>query len=1040
MLTVSRETNFFETSGFFKEVTIPASEGDRIYNLTQDALFFLCMSLREKLKGGVLLCFSEDDLAYSFYECIFSLEQNGVYFFPCKKKTEKVPGFVTNRDRFRDEVLLCTKDVENPIIISSSEAIKEQFFPARETNSISSLELSVNKHLNIEDVVEVLDSFGYQRTDTVFDPKTYSKRGDVLDFYPPYFVFPVRCSFAFSEIDRLSFFDPVAQTSTTQIIKTTIRSTTTGGQTIDNITLVDYSRPNHLFYAQKNGGFYSLERKENSGKGINFGSSPYYFKSATKAGISSELKSNIGINDGCNFYLMGSAKQYDELNLSFSNVQNVSHLMSGQSFYSSLLDTFFISLQEIKKERVLVEKWSPPENKNISPVDRTGISGLSPGDILVHKKFGVGRYFGLVIRKTPSGQTEMIELVYKNNSRVFVSVENLDLIQRYVGSSKQPIISSLGSSRWSLEVKKARKSAQLVVKDLVEIHAKRKNPRGFSYVEDLELEAALSSSFPYQETPDQTKAIKDVLNDMGEDRPVDRLVCGDVGFGKTEVALRAIVRAVVSKRSCVFLCPTTILADQHFITCKERLGPLGVNVCLLSRFKTKKEQAEITNKVSEGSVDLLVGTHRVLSPDVSFKNLGLLIIDEEHRFGVKHKEKIRRLKKNIDVLTLTATPIPRTLQQSAVGIRDISRIQTPPRSRKPILTEVRFFDWGLIEEHINKELLRSGQVYFVHNEVSSISFVKNKISGFFPTKRVDYIHGQMESRSLESKVLTFFNGQIDILVCTSIIESGLDVSNANTIIINNAHRFGLSQLYQIRGRVGRSTRRASCLLLIPKKDLDRRSFKRLKTIERYRSLGSGYDISMRDLEIRGAGSLFGHKQSGHISTVGFELYCELLKEEVNAELGVDKKNKFPDVNLEMGAYIPEGYIENENQRLGFYERFSQAQSEIEVKDINIELVDRFGKEPAEASNLFYLSLFRVIYKNSSIKKMAVGESSVVFVFSDFLPFKTPEDMLFHLRNWAKKNGLDLLFKTAENEGFSCSFNYESRTVGFNKIEDFAKLF
>tara|TARA_S200000501_G_scaffold174266_2_gene164002 strand:+ start:1332 stop:4451 length:3120 start_codon:yes stop_codon:yes gene_type:complete len=1039
MLSVSRETSFFKTSGFFNKITLPAKDGDKINNLTQDALFFLCLSLQESLTGEVVLCFKEDHRAYTFYEKAFSLEQRGFYFFPCKKNIARVPGFVTNRDRFRDEVLLSDKGTKNPIIITSTEALEDRFFPAKNTNLISSLELSLNKQIDIEDVINTLKSFGYSRTDTVFDPKTYSKRGDILDFYPPYFVFPVRCSFSFSDIDRISFFDPTTQISTNQMEKTTIKSTTVGSQVINNIDLMGFFSSGFLFLANKKDGLYSFEKRDGSGKNIDFGGSRFYFSSSTKSGRLSELKKNIEISGDRDFYLMGSSEQYN-FDLPLPNVHNVSFLKAGRSFYSSLLDISFVSLIDVTKERLLVEKWNPPENKNISPIDRKGVSSLSHGDVLVHKRFGVGKYFGLTMKQTPSGQIEMLELVYKNNGRVFVSVENLDLIQKYIGSAKEPSISNLGSSKWDLEVKKARKSAQLVVKDLIEIYAKRKNPRSFRYVEDLELEGAISSSFPYQETPDQLKAISDVLSDMAGKHPVDRLVCGDVGFGKTEVALRAIVRAVVSKKACVFLCPTTILADQHFITCQERLGPLGINVSLLSRFKTKKEQLEITNLVGEGKVDLLVGTHRVLSPDVVFKNLGLLIIDEEHRFGVKHKEKIRSLKKDIDVLTLTATPIPRTLQQSAVGIRDISRIQTPPKSRKPILTEVRYFDWILIQEHINREILRSGQVYFVHNDISSISFIKDKILTFFPTKGVDYIHGQMESRLLESKVLAFFNGGIDILVCTSIIESGLDVSNANTIIINNAHRFGLSQLYQIRGRVGRSTRRASCLLLIPKKDLDQRSFKRLKTIEQYRSLGSGYDISMKDLEIRGAGSLFGHKQSGHITTIGFELYCDLLKEEVNTALNKNKENSYPDVTIEMGAYIPVSYVENENQRLGFYEKFSQAQSEKEVKEIKTELIDRFGKEPIETSNLFYLSLFRILYKNTSIKKLTVGELFVTFIFSGFLPFKTPEHMLYQLRSWAKGKQLSLLFKEADKETFSCSFNYKSKTNGFAEIVSFAKLF
>ena len=425
-------------------------------------------------------------------------------------------------------------------------------------------------------------------------------------------------------------------------------------------------------------------------------------------------------------------------------------------------------------------------------------------------------------------------------------------------------------------------------------YIQKNTKRSFSYEKENDLDGVLSSSFSFVETPDQKKAFDDVFEDMNSEEPMDRLISGDVGFGKTEVAIRAMFKAFLSNKVSVLLCPTTILADQHFITCKERLAQFGVSVSLLSRFKTKKEQLKTLSMVKLGQVDILIGTHRLLSKDVQISNLGLLVIDEEHRFGVNHKEKIRSFKNNVDVLTLTATPIPRTLQQALVGLKNLTTIKTPPTSRKPINTFVKYFNWSLVFSHIQKEVNRRGQVYFLYNDIKGIPFVVKKIKDRFPEKTVVGASGKMDSKNLEEVVLAFFDGFIDVLVCTTIIESGLDVTNANTIIIHNAQNFGLAQLYQIRGRVGRGKRQASCLLLIPHgKKLEKDSYNRLKAIEKNTALGSGHAISQEDLEIRGSGSLFGYKQSGHISAVGFEMYCDLLRDEIN----IKKNQKKTKVNL-----------------------------------------------------------------------------------------------------------------------------------------------
>jgi transcription-repair coupling factor (superfamily II helicase) len=509
---------------------------------------------------------------------------------------------------------------------------------------------------------------------------------------------------------------------------------------------------------------------------------------------------------------------------------------------------------------------------------------------------------------------------------------------------------------------------------------------------------------------------------MDKEAPVDRLVCGDVGFGKTEVALRAIMKSVLSKKQSVFLCPTTILADQHFITCTERLGPLGIKIGLLSRFKTKKEQLKTLSLLQKKEIDVLIGTHRILSQDVVIPELGILVVDEEHRFGVSHKEKIRSMKQQVDVITLSATPIPRTLQQSLVGIRDVSLIQTPPKSRKPIETTVRYFDWDTICIYIERELSRGGQVYFLHNRVDGLSFLTHKLQNAFPRVVVENIHGQMSSKELESKILSFFNGGIDILACTTIIESGLDVTNANCIIVNDAQNFGLSQLYQIRGRVGRGQNQAHCLLLVPRKQLEQRAHRRLKTLEQYTSLGSGYDISMKDLEIRGAGSLFGYKQSGHISSVGFEMYCDLLKSEVDLVMENGGDVRFPNIAFSEDALINESYVENPTQRLEFYNHFSRAKTTDDLLKIKHELSDRFGSIPIETKNLLFISRARVLFKNTAVSKLSINEGGVVLVLDDIGPYLSLDKLFSALDSFSRVENVSHAFGKTKSGKLSVSLS------------------
>ena len=583
------------------------------------------------------------------------------------------------------------------------------------------------------------------------------------------------------------------------------------------------------------------------------------------------------------------------------------------------------------------------------------------------------------------GETENIKIEYLNGGSIYVPIDKIDKIHKYQGlNDKDPKLSDLNSALWEKQKNITKRSAENVVDKLIELYKLREKPRGFIYKTRGNLINELEQSFPYQETVDQIKSIEEIFKDMKKNKPMDRLLYGDVGFGKTEVALRAAMVAINSGKVVFFLSPTTVLSDQHFITSKNRLEHLGVNIELLSRFKPKKEQSKIIDDLSNNRIDLVVGTHRLLSDDVPVENLGLLVVDEEHKFGVKHKNKIQYLKKHTDILTLTATPIPRTLQQSLVGIRDTSRITTPPLNKLPIKTYIKRFDWGWVKESIEKETSRGGQVYFLHNNIKDLEKIKQDLLGLFPNLNIQIGNGQMHNKDLEKVILGFFEGKIDVLICTTIIESGLDVTNANLIIINNAHKFGLSQLYQIRGRVGRSSREGSCYLSIPKRiQLKEDAFKRLKALEYYSFLGSGYDIAMKDLEIRGSGNLFGYEQSGQVSKVGLKMYNKILSEAVDKSKGLVKTEiKNTNIVFKGDAFIDIKYINNTQERISYYQKLGSCSSVKNVKTVKKEIVDRFGPMKQTTKNIINITKYKIMLTEIGSSKCVINKDSILIKFED----------------------------------------------------------
>ena len=591
-------------------------------------------------------------------------------------------------------------------------------------------------------------------------------------------------------------------------------------------------------------------------------------------------------------------------------------------------------------------------------------SELSIGDFVVHEKHGLGIYRGIEKVAVDKVAKDYIKIEYRNGSNLYILATQLDALQKYSGAetAKPPKLNRLGGQEWKKTKSKVKGAVRNIARELVELYAVRQEKEGYVCGPDTVWQREFEEMFPYEETEDQLSAIEDTKRDMESTKIMDRLVCGDVGYGKTEVALRAAFKAVQESRQVVYLVPTTILAQQIYNTFIQRMKEFPVRVDLLCRFRTPAQQKKTIEDLKKGQVDIVVGTHRVLSKDVEYKNLGLLIIDEEQRFGVTHKEKIKQMKKDVDVLTLTATPIPRTLHMSLIGIRDMSVLEEPPMDRVPIQTYVMEYDEETVREAIRRELRRGGQVYYVYNRVNDIAEVALRISKLVPEARVDFAHGQMSQRELEQVMYDFINGDVDVLVSTTIIETGLDISNVNTMIIHDSDRYGLSQLYQLRGRVGRSNRTAYAFLMYTKnKMLQETAEKRLSAMREYSDLGSGFKIAMKDLELRGAGNLLGAQQHGHMNAVGYDLYCKMLSEAVKEAKGIQTMDDFETtIDLNIDAFIPDSYISNEFQKLDIYKRIAGIESQQEYDDMLEELIDRFGEPGKAVLNLLAIARLKAL--------------------------------------------------------------------------------
>ena len=656
---------------------------------------------------------------------------------------------------------------------------------------------------------------------------------------------------------------------------------------------------------------------------------------------------------------------------------SIGKLSSGYECFD--LNQLVITAQEL----IEGEKRKKYNNPAFKEGEKVVFADLKVGDYVVHKNYGIGIFIGVNTITADGTTKDYIKVKYYGDDILYVPTNQLDSIRKYVGGDEGSLkVNKLGTKEWLNTKAKVKKNLREVAQELIELYAKRDKATGYAFPADTPWQAQFEESFPYQETDDQLRCIDEVKKDMELDKPMDRLLCGDVGYGKTEVAIRAAFKAVMGGKQVAYLAPTTVLAQQQYNEFKERMANFAVKVEVLNRFKTKKQQNEIVKKLKLGEIDVIIGTHRILSDDVEFKDLGLLIIDEEHRFGVKAKEKIKQYKTNIDVLTMTATPIPRTLHMSIVGVRDMSVIYEPPYNRKPVQTYVLEYDQEVIKEAITRELERKGQVFYLFNNVEKIIQKANEILNLVPEAKVVYAHGKMSGNEIEDIMQDFIEGKTDILVCTTILESGIDIPNANTMIVENADRMGLAQLYQIRGRVGRSDRQGYAYITYKRdKLLSEVADKRLKAIKEFTEFGSGFKIAMRDLEIRGAGSMLGEIQHGHLEQVGYDTYCNLLDEVVREMKGMPVKEEI-DVQIDLDAtcYIPDSYISDSSQKIEMYQDIALCKNEEDIQNVIDEMIDRFGTMPKEIENLIEIARIKILCKKLKISKIQGKRNFALFMF------------------------------------------------------------
>ncbi len=1041
-----------------------------------DAVIASAFFLQNPKQTHLFVLSDREEAAYFINDLQNLVGEENVLSFPMSYKRAYVYEDVDNANvLMRAEVLnKLNNAVEGLLLVSYPEALSEKVINKRSLSK-NTFTITVNEKLDTSFLGEVLASYDFEKTDFVYEAGQYSIRGGIVDVFSYANDLPYRIDLFGDEVESIRTFDPESQLSIESVSRINIipdvqnRLTLESREPFLNFLPTDarlwfkdveltleiiekcfekvegyfeetiaksggiqvISDPNKLFETRR--GFLNLIKGFGT---IEFGKRFYFKSEKDKTAYTSKpqpafnkdfkrLADNLHENQGFNYTNIITADSPKQLERLATIFEEIDRSVRFQPLNISLREGFideqtkivcYTDHQVFDRFHRFREKSKYSKSKSLTLKE---LRILQIGDYVTHVDYGIGRFAGLDRVMVGDSEQEAIRLIYKDNDVLMVSIHSLHKIAKYSGKEGgPPSMSKLGSQEWDNRKSKVKKQVKDIAKELISLYAKRRMAPGFSFSPDTFMQVELESSFQYEDTPDQAKSTADVKADMEKPHPMDRLVCGDVGFGKTEIAIRAAFKAVADSKQVAILVPTTVLAMQHFRTFRDRLEKFPCRVEYVNRFKSDKQIKETLKRVASGETDILIGTHRIVNKDIVFKNLGLMIIDEEQKFGVKVKDRLKEMRVNVDVLTLTATPIPRTLHFSLMGARDLSIIATPPPNRQPVTTELQIFNEVLIRDAVSYELKRGGQVYFVHNRVAELDSIANLILRMVPDAKVATAHGQMEGDKLEKVMMNFIEGHYDVLVSTNIIESGLDIPNANTIFINHANHFGLSDLHQMRGRVGRSNKKAFCFLLTPALSLltsDAR--KRLSTLEEFSDLGDGFKVAMRDLDIRGAGNLLGAEQSGFINDLGYELYHKILDEAVQ-EL---KENEFRElfekdlseiveaiktdcqIDTDLHVLIPEKFVTSISERLSLYTQLDDMKTEEELQKFEVMVKDRFGPLPPEVIDIIKIVRVRWLAESLGIEKIML-----------------------------KSNNLKCYFVSSENEKY-----YKSSTFG--KIIEYVKL-
>ncbi len=1028
-----------------------------------------------------------NDLENIFNEKSLSYNEKKILFYPNSYKRSYEFEAVNNTNiLLRTEVLKRINSSNKIIVVTYPEALSEKVITKKYLKK-NTLVLKVKEKVTIDFITDLLLEYKFECVNLVVEPGQFSIRGGIVDVFSFANEYPFRIEFYGDYIESLRTFDPGSQLFVDKLSSITIIPNINDIEISETReSFLSFVRRNSIlwiddfiFIADRINQNFEKAEKYYSGSDnkdehlsfnelfitakdfkkdilnfsiVEFGNHFYFDKDIVfnynitpQPSFSKNFKlliqnlkdnSEKGIS---NIIVSDNAKQLKRIRAIIDDIEPDNNFDRDNIFYSTInlsIHEGFID-EDLKiacyTDHQIFNRYHKFHLKDGFSIKQAitlkDFYDLKPGDYVTHIDYGIGRFDGLEKITNNGKQQEALRLVYKNNDLLYVSIHSLHRISKYVSKEgKVPMLNRLGTNTWNRLKNKTKKRVKDIAKDLIKLYAERKSNKGFSFSPDTYMQDELEASFIYEDTPDQLKATVNVKNDMEANYPMDRLICGDVGFGKTEVAIRAAFKAVADSKQVAILVPTTILALQHYNTFKERLKDFPCNIDYINRFKSSKKQKQILIDLTNGKLDIIIGTHRLIGKDIKFKDLGLLIIDEEQKFGVSAKEKLKQLKVNVDTLTLTATPIPRTLQFSLMGARDLSIINTPPPNRYPIQTEIHTFNKDIIRDAINYEVARQGQVFFVNPRVQNILSVVEMIHRICPYVKIAIAHGQMEGAKLEKTMLDFINGDYDVLVSTTIIESGLDIPNVNTIIINDAQNYGLSDLHQLRGRVGRMNKKAFCYLLAPPlSSLTYDARKRLKAIEEFSYLGSGFNIAMRDLDIRGAGNILGAEQSGFISDIGFEMYHKILDEAV-MEL---KENEFKElynektpkdfikdckIDTDLEILIPDDYVSDITERLSLYRELDNIENKENLIKFQNNLIDRFGPIPEQTQELINAIRLRWIAKKNGLEKIILKQNKFIgyFIYNKKSPYYQSDNFL-RILNFVKNNPDNCMMKEKEDK-------------------------